>query len=194
MKERMKGKGADIFFENTSAQSDEHTVELDSMIDLNDESKLPIILDREKESTQTNKKTTNKSTTEHTNKDTDKDTNKDIDKDAVKSTNKDTDKDTTHVTNKGTVKDTDKDTTHVTNKYTTNVTDKYTTNVTDEKKGDKYIIQIEKTSEPYNKRLVANVTTTQKQYIKTTAKKNKLKESELVRFMIDFFIENFEFK
>src|SRR5690606_17528735 len=151
MKERMKGKGADIFFENTSAQRNEHAIELDSVIDLDNDSKLPIAQDREIDSTQA----------------TEQDTDKDTDKNAVQ------------YTNKYTTQDTAQDTTQYTEQCTTNVTDK--------KDNNKYVIQIEKTEEPYNRRLVANVTATQKQYIKTVAKKNKIKESEFVRIMIDFF-------
>lgn len=166
MKERMKGKGADIFFENTSVQKNEHTTELDSIIDLDNDSKLQTVQDSAIDNAQA------------TEQDTDKNT----------------DKDTNNVTDKDTTQYTEQCTNNVTTQCTTQCTNNVTANVTNKKDNNKYIIQIEKTAEPYNRRLVANVTATQKQYIKTVAKKNKIKESELVRLMIDFFIENFDFK
>jgi hypothetical protein len=68
--------------------------------------------------------------------------------------------------------DTTQDTTQYTNKYTVEMPDK---------------------TELVCERLVANVTKTQKKYVKDTAKKFE-NESAFVRFMLDYFIQNIEIK
>lgn len=136
MRKRM-GRGADIFFEDTS--------------------------------------------TLDTSKDNMKDTDKDSVKDTVKNSVKDTNDDNTQTATKDTAQSTNKHTEHNTNNDTTQYTNKYT-------------IEMPSTSELYSERLVANVTRSQKKYVEQTAKKHKLNNSEFVRFMIDFFIDNFEIK
>jgi len=121
------------------------------------------------------------------------DTDKDNEKDTIKDTNNDSERDNiqdssksdTHHTNKDTIQHKDKDTTLDTELDTTLDTTQYT---------NKYTIEMPDTSELYDERLVANVTRSQKKYVERTAKKHKMNNSEFVRFMIDFFIENFELK
>lgn len=136
MKKRM-GRGADIFFEDTS------TLDTD-----ND-----------------NIKDANKSSIKDIGKDSIQDTSKDNKQSTIKRLTQMTDKDTTQ--------------------HTTDDTTQYT---------DKYTIEMPDTGELYSERLVANVTRSQKKYVEQTAKKHKLNNSEFVRFMIDFFIDNFEIK
>lgn len=125
--------------------------------------------------------------------DTNKDNMKDTDKDSVKDTNDDNTqtatKDTTQSTNNHTEHNTNNDTTQATIEGTTQSTINDTTQYT-----NKYTIEMPDTGELYNERLVANVTRSQKKYVEQTAKKHKLNNSEFVRFMIDFFIDNFEIK
>jgi len=117
------------------------------------------------------------------------DTNKNNEKDTIESTNNDSKQDNiqnsiksdAHHTNEDTTQHKDKDTTLDTTLDTKQYTNKYT-------------IEMPDTSELYNERLVANVTRSQKKYVERTAKKHKMNNSEFVRFMIDFFIENFELK
>lgn len=59
---------------------------------------------------------------------------------------------------------------------------------------NKHIIKISPGNEAYSERLVVNVTPTQKKFIERTAKKHGQTNSEFVRFMIDFFTDNFELK
>ena len=152
MSKRM-GRGADIFFENTSA--------------------LGISKDNTDDTDKDNVKDTNKDTTKNTSNGNEK------------NSNNDTTQDTTQSTDKNTINSTNKHTNKHTNNNTINNTIQYT---------NKYTIEMPDTSELYNERLVANVTRSQKKYVEQTAKKHKLNNSEFVRFMIDFFIDNFEIK
>lgn len=57
----------------------------------------------------------------------------------------------------------------------------------------KYTIETPEKTELYNDRLVANVTKRQKKYIKEMAKKFE-NESDFVRFMINYFMNNVNIK
>ena len=57
----------------------------------------------------------------------------------------------------------------------------------------KYTIEMPDKTELVCERLVANVTKTQKKYVKDTAKHFE-NESAFVRFMLDYFIQNIEIK
>jgi hypothetical protein len=58
---------------------------------------------------------------------------------------------------------------------------------------NKYTIEMPDKTELVCERLVANVTKTQKKYVKDMAKKFE-NESAFVRFMLDYFIQNIEIK
>ena len=58
---------------------------------------------------------------------------------------------------------------------------------------NKYTVEMPDKTELVCERLVANVTKTQKKYVKDTAKKFE-NESAFVRFMLDYFIQNIEIK
>jgi hypothetical protein len=58
---------------------------------------------------------------------------------------------------------------------------------------NKYTVEMPDKTELVCERLVANVTKTQKKYVKDMAKKFE-NESAFVRFMLDYFIQNIEIK
>ena len=94
------------------------------------------------------------------------------DKDNVQSSEQDNNKNNEQNSNNDNEQDTTQHTNHVTNKYT---------------------VETPAKSELVSERLVANVTKSQKKYIKDTAKKFE-NESEFVRYMIDYFRKNIEIK
>jgi hypothetical protein len=105
-------------------------------------------------------------------KDSELNTEQDNNKDNAQNNDKDNNK----VSERGSNNDNEQDTTQ----YTNHVTNKYT-------------VETPVKSELVSERLVANVTKSQKKYIKDTAKKFE-NESEFVRYMIDYFRKNIEIK
>jgi hypothetical protein len=105
-------------------------------------------------------------------------------KDSELNTKQDNDKDNAQNdeqdNNKGSEQSSNNDNEQGTTQYTNNVTNKYT-------------VETPVKSELVDERLVANVTRSQKKYIKETAKKFE-NESAFVRYMIDYFRKNIEIK